>query len=84
MIFIVDYHAHRAKPAIRPLSAAEAAARLYVTMLNPLAHPEHGLDAVVAIAAKVPVFALEAAELGATCQAIRDVVSRTELANAFP
>lgn len=54
-------------PAIRPMGAAEAAARLYVQALNPLAHPEDGLDAALQVVGGARRFGLEAADLDATC-----------------
>jgi len=62
------------EPEMRAIGPAEASARLYVTALNPLAHPNHGLDAVVRITQHVPCFAVSAAELSATCALIRSTV----------
>ena len=49
------------------MGAAEAAARLYVQALNPLAHPADGLDAALQVVRGVRCFGLEAADLDATC-----------------
>jgi hypothetical protein len=62
-------------PHLRELGRAEASARLYVTALNLLAHPNHGLDAVMQIAERAPCFALESADLSSTCALIRSVVA---------
>ena len=56
-----------AAPVLRAVGRSEAAARLYATALNALAHPDHGLDAAVKIASHVPCFVLVSGELGATC-----------------
>ena len=66
-IVFLRYRPDLAEPAIRPMGAAEAAARLYVQALNPLAHPEDGLDAALQVARRARCYGLEAAGLGATC-----------------
>lgn len=75
-IFFVDYEPNRPQPALRATSAGEAAARLYVTALNALAHTNQGMDAVSRIVREVPCHALEAAELSATCRLLRDALDR--------
>ena len=62
-------------PVLRAIGAAEAGARMYVTTLNALAHPSHGLDAVVRIAQRVPCFSLESADLRMTCEMVSDMVA---------
>ena len=52
---------------MRPMGTAEAAARLYTQALNPLAHPEDGLDAALQVVRGARCFGLEAAALDATC-----------------
>jgi hypothetical protein len=74
--FLLSYQSDLDQPELRPLGAAEASARLYVTALNPLAHANQGLDAVVRIAESVPCFALASAGLAPTCELIRDTVMR--------
>ncbi len=71
-VFLLKYSSDHGVPRVRSLGAAEASARLYVNALNPLAHPLHGLDAVVRIAQTVPCFDVESAELAATCALIRE------------
>jgi hypothetical protein len=73
---LLSYRSDFDRPELRALGAAEASARLYVSALNPLAHANQGLDAVVRIAESVPCFALASAGLGATCELIRDTVTR--------
>lgn len=68
-----------AVPSIRRVSAAEAAARLYVQTLNPLAHPERGLDVVRRTAQRVPCFQLQAAGLRASAALLEQT-----LADALP
>jgi hypothetical protein len=66
-------------PAAWPVSAAQAAARLYANALNPLAHPADGLDAAVEIARRARCLELRAGELRATCALINLCLSRREL-----
>ena len=74
--FLLSYRSDLDQPELRALGAAEASARLYVTALNPLAHANQGLDAVVRIAESVPCFALASAGLAPTCELIRDTFTR--------
>ena len=74
-VFLVRHDPGLHAPALRKLSLAEASARLYVTALNPLAHPNHGLDAVARIAEHAPCYSLESADLSSTCTLIRSLVA---------
>jgi hypothetical protein len=74
-VFILRHRPELDAPKLRELGPAEAGARLYVTALNLLAHPNHGLDAVVRFAEHAPCFALESADLASTCDLIRSVVA---------
>jgi hypothetical protein len=67
-IVFVQYRPELERPTIAPLGHAEAAARLYVQALNPLAHPEDGLDAALEIVRGARCLSLEAAALEATCE----------------
>ena len=69
-IVFLRYRPDLEEPAIRPMGAAEAATRLYVQALNPLAHPEDGLDAAVRVVRAARCYGLEAAGLGATCELV--------------
>ena len=69
-VFLVKHRPGLAAPEMRAVTRAEASAHLYVTALNALAHPSHGLDAVVRIAEQAPCFAVESADLEATCKLI--------------
>jgi hypothetical protein len=60
----------RRSPTVRPMSPAEAAARLLANALNPLSHAADGLDAALAVAQCAPCFALRAADLRATCELV--------------
>jgi hypothetical protein len=73
-VFLVKYRPDLAAPELRAISAAEAGARLYLTALNALSHPNRGLDAAVRIAEQVPCFAVDSAALPATCALIRSVL----------
>jgi hypothetical protein len=69
-VYFVKYCPDADRPSIRALSAAESSARLYANALNPLAHPNAGLDGAVQIAKSIPGFALESADLAATCDLV--------------
>jgi hypothetical protein len=75
-VFLASYDPERKVPDVRSISPAEASARLYVTVLNALAHPNYGLDAVIRIAERVPCFALDAADLRTTCALILGAVEQ--------
>lgn len=69
-VIFVRYRAQLRAPVLRAIGPAEASARMYVTTLNALAHPGHGLDAVVRIAESVPCYALDCADLRSTCELV--------------
>ena len=60
-------------PVLRPIGSADAAARLYVSTLNALAHPARGLDAVLRVATRSSCFSLQAAELARTCELVAGI-----------
>jgi hypothetical protein len=70
-VFLLRYEPATAMPEVRRLTPAEASARLYVTVLNALAHERRGLDAVARLAQALPCFFVTAGELSATCASIR-------------
>lgn len=69
-VFFVSQDARRRDPALRRVSTAEAAARLYVSTLNALAHEARGLDAVLKVASHVSCFVLQAGDVESTCKLI--------------
>jgi hypothetical protein len=73
-VFLVSYRPDLTAPELHALGAAEASARLYLTALNALSHPNRGLDAVVHIAEQVPCFAMHSADLPSTCTLIRSAL----------
>ena len=73
-VFLVKYFPDLGAPDLRAISSAEASARLYLTALNALSHPNRGLDAVVRIAEQVPCFAIHSADLPGTCDLIRSAL----------
>jgi hypothetical protein len=73
-LFFLRYHPESSAPSIRRISGAEGAARLYSNALNPLAHPEDGLDGAIRIASKRPCFELLTADLTWTCALVKDTV----------
>ena len=76
-VFLIRYDANLARPQLHELGAAEASARIYVTALNALAHPDRGLGVALRIAQRVPCFLLDTAELGESCEIIRAAIDRT-------
>jgi hypothetical protein len=65
-MFFIEYCPGLSYPALFPLSPAEAAARLFVHALNPLAHAQDGLAGAAAVARKIPSFRLDSAGLRLT------------------
>lgn len=70
-VFLLTHRQDDAPPEVRAIGPAEAAARLYVNVLNALAHADHGLDAVARIAQHVPCYAVSLGGLRPTCELIR-------------
>jgi hypothetical protein len=73
-IFILRYSPALRAPSLKRITAAEGAARIYVTTLNALAHSDAGLAPVLEIASRVPCYALSTAGLVETGDLMRDVV----------
>ena len=73
-VLFVRYREDLRAPLLRAIGPAEASARMYVITLNALAHPSHGLDAVVHIAERVPCFSLDSSDLRGTCDIVRRMV----------
>ena len=69
-IFFVHYCSRVARPALRPMRKAEAAAHLLTHALNPLAHPADGLDGAIALTTRAACFELLTADLPATCAVV--------------
>jgi hypothetical protein len=74
VIFFVEYSPEIRAPTVRPLSTAEAGARLFANALNPLSHPGEGLDGALQIAASSACFQLTAADLQPTCLLVRSTL----------
>jgi hypothetical protein len=72
--FFVRYQCEASHAAIHPLSKAAATARLLTNTLNPLAHPEAGLDGAIALMSGMVSFELFSADLTATCALIIDAL----------
>ena len=75
-IFFLRYCPQASRPAVHPISKAEAGARLFAHALNPLAHPAEGLDGALAIAARSACFTLDTAELPTTCALVTATLKR--------
>jgi hypothetical protein len=69
-IFFLSRARRNVGPPPKRLSGAEAAARLYVNVLNPLAHPDDGLGAATHIARTIACFELLIGEPGAVVGSI--------------
>ena len=69
-IFFLQQRGASGAPVLRPISPAQASARMYVVALNALAHPGRGLDAVTHVASRLGCFVLQCADLRATCRLI--------------
>jgi len=70
-IFFLKYNPDIQEPEIHEISAAEASARLYANALNPLAHPEGGIDAGISVAKSCECFNVTSADLGLTANLIK-------------
>jgi hypothetical protein len=68
VIFFIEYCPNLSYPVLFPLSPAEAAARLFVHALNPLAHAQDGLIGAATVARKIPSFRLDSAGLRLTAE----------------
>jgi hypothetical protein len=69
-VFFVVQDARGRDPAMQRVSTAEAAARLYVSTLNALAHEARGLDAVLRVASHAACFVLQVGDLERTCRLV--------------
>jgi len=67
-VFFLSQKGRGRDPLLRRVSTAEAAARLYVSTLNALAHDARGLDAVLRVAGGAACFVVQAGELERTCE----------------
>jgi hypothetical protein len=63
-----------------PVTAANAAARLFANALNPLAHANDGLDAAVAIAQAIPCFELDTSSLPQACAGLEQLAQAAGVA----
>lgn len=70
-IFFVGHRHPQLHPILTDMSPARAAIHLYANTLNPLAHPNDGLDTIAEIVQQVPSYALNSANLGAACATIQ-------------
>ena len=75
-VFFLDHRPQAPGPALRPVSAAEAGARLFANALNPLAHEGGGLDGAIRIARGLSSFELVTHDLGETCRLVRATLDR--------
>jgi hypothetical protein len=78
-MFFLEYCPDLKIPTAHRITKAEAAARLFVNALNPLAHEQDGLAGAAVIAQKVPSFHLKSAELGLTCELVKAVLHQLDI-----
>jgi hypothetical protein len=74
-IFFVDHHHPVEHPVLTEITPARAAMYLYANTLNPLAHPNEGLDTIAAIAQSVPSYQLNSWDLSLACNVVRTMFS---------
>lgn len=72
--FIFVRRGSRTSTAYRPISRGTAIAHLMSNALNSLAHPAAGLDVAAMLSKAAPCFELDSADLGAACQAVREIM----------
>jgi len=70
-IFFLTRNPRVSEPAVRPISSAEAGARLFANALNALAHRGDGLDGAIEIATKVACFELTIGDLPSACALVK-------------
>ena len=80
-MFFLEYCPELNNPMAHRITKAEAAARLFVNTLNPLAHEQDGLAGAAVIAQQVPSFHLKSAELGLTCELVKAVLDELHVKN---
>ena len=76
IILYVKYSANITQPEIHPISSAESCSALYTNSLNPLSHPDDGLDAAMHIACNTQAYSLKTGELKSSCRFIKDFLIR--------
>lgn len=69
-LLFVSHLTDESEPRLTAIAPAEGAARLYAHSLNPLAHAGEGLDAVSALAGRVPAFTLVSTDLPRTARLV--------------
>lgn len=74
-ILFVQYRPDTA-PAITPVSASDAAVRVYTNGLNQLAHPADGLDAAIQIAQHCQCYNLTSNDLYSTCELVQNTLNQ--------
>ena len=77
-IFFLQYHPELTRPQLKPMTKAEAGARLFVNALNPLAHQGEGLDGAIAVVTQTQCFQLLSADLSATCAVVKAALSQLD------
>ena len=71
VILYVKYDAEISAPEIHPVSRAESCTQIYTNSLNPLSHPNDGLDAAMQLAQNTRAFTLKTGDLQSSCRHIK-------------
>ena len=66
-ILYIKYSPEHQQPEINPVSSAESCSHLYTNSLNPLSHPQEGMDAAMEIALNTRAFTLTTCDLQTSC-----------------
>jgi hypothetical protein len=74
-VFFLERRADEPSAVVEEIRSGEAAARLFVQALNPLAHSEDGLSGAIAIAREASCFRLRLADLHSTCDLLIKTLS---------
>lgn len=73
-IFFLRYDPKAGEPSLKPVSKAEAGARIYSNSLNLLAHSRYGLDAALKVAGHSDNYELVTSDLQQTCALIKSMI----------
>ncbi len=72
VILYVKYDAAISIPEIHPVSRAESCTQIYTNSLNPLSHPNDGLDAAMKLAQNTRAYTLKTGDLQNSCRHIKN------------
>lgn len=73
-VFLLNREPNASRASVQPISAAEAAARIYVATLNALAHRDRGMRAALSVATHSTCYRLNLGTLPETCELVRSTL----------